>query len=205
MADVSFTPTFRHTPWVDNRDRVQASGPNGFNVRFAALEADLQTISGVVTDIDVALDTLEQTPAARTHILTIPPNLQAVSTGNPWTLDPAGYAVRAAASATAYGIAPVVLPDGVTLASLRGAGQNSGTGTLRINLMRARLLGVPAPAERIARVAGDGNPFDNQVAVDPGLAPVDTSTFRYFVLVTLDGSLPPDTVSLSGFQITYLA
>lgn len=55
MASVSFTPTFRHTDYVDNRDRVQAGGPNGFNARFRALQDDLGALSEVVTQVDGAL------------------------------------------------------------------------------------------------------------------------------------------------------
>ena len=94
MATVSFTPTFSHTPWVDNRDRVQASGPNGFNVRFAALQADLGALSGVVSQIDTALDALEAGPGAQTRVVTLPPILTVTSGGGAWTLDTSGNAVR---------------------------------------------------------------------------------------------------------------
>ncbi|GHE97753.1 hypothetical protein [Streptomyces fumanus] len=57
MTGVSFTPTFQHTDYVDNRDRVQAGGPNGFNARFRALQADLGKLSEVITEVDGALQT----------------------------------------------------------------------------------------------------------------------------------------------------
>lgn len=205
MADINFAPTFRHTPWVDNRDRVQAGGPNGFNVRFDALEADLQTLSGVVTEIDGVLDVLGQAPAAVAQVLTLPPMLSATSTSGPWALDTNGYAIRPAAQTSIAGIAAAVIPNGVQLSSFRASGANSGAGTLRISLMRGRLLGGPTPADRLARVIGDANPFDNSVNVDPQFARVDTTTFRYFVLAQLDNAQTADVVSLSGFQITYLA
>lgn len=205
MADVSFTPTFTHTPWVDNRDRVQAGGPNGFNIRFAQLQTDLQALSTVVGDIDTALDELALTPAATARVLTLPPLLSA-TTGDPaWQLDRAGYAIKPGPQVSVSGIAPAVVPNGVALSALRASGQNSGSGLLRISLMRARLLGAPAAAERIAQVTGNANPFDNTAAADPARATVDTTTFRYFVLATLDGAAAADTVSLAGFQITYLA
>jgi hypothetical protein len=204
MANVSFTPTFSHSPWVDNRDRVQAAGPNGFNVRFAALQADLGALAGVVSQIDAALDTLEAGPGAQTRVVTLPPILVATSGGGAWALDSSGNAVRPAAQTSLSGIAPAVLPQGVRLSSLRGAGINSGAGSLRVNLMRARLTGA-GTSDRLARVTGDANPFDNTVAVDPALAVVDNVAFRYFVLATLDGAATTDSVSLSGFQISYLA
>lgn len=81
MASVSFTPTFQHTDYVDNRDRVQAGGPNGFNARFRALQDDLGKLSEVITQVDGAL---QQRPAAGTLIdttVTIP----AFSAGPPST------------------------------------------------------------------------------------------------------------------------
>ncbi|WP_326673428.1 hypothetical protein [Streptomyces canus] len=65
MTSVSFTPTFQHTDYVDNRDRVQAGGPNGFNARFKALQADLGKLSEVITKLDSAL---QQRPTAGTLI-----------------------------------------------------------------------------------------------------------------------------------------
>ncbi len=206
MADVSFTPTFKHTPWVDNRDRVQAGGPNGFNARFAALESDLQNLAGVVTEIDGVLDTLGEGPAAVEHVLTLPPMLSPTTSSAPWSLDASGYAVRPAPQIALSGIAPAVIPNGVRLTTFRASGVNSGAGLLRISLMRARLLGAPSPADRLARVTGDqGAPFDTSVAVDAAMTTVDTTIFRYFVLATLDNASTADTVALSGFRITYLA
>ncbi|MDP9696693.1 UNVERIFIED_ORG: hypothetical protein J2X79_004276 [Arthrobacter globiformis] len=61
MSDISFTPTFHHTDYVDNRDRVQAGGPNGFNARFRALATDLGKLSDVLTEVG---DALQQRPSA---------------------------------------------------------------------------------------------------------------------------------------------
>jgi hypothetical protein len=205
MNDVSFTPTFQHTPWVDNRDRVQASGPNGFNVRFTAIQTDLQALSTVVTDIGGILDTLGQSPTPTPHTLTLPPLLTATVGVAAWDQDQAGYAVRSSGQLSVAGIAPVVIPNGVTLSSLRASGQNSGSAAVRVSLMRAHLLGPPAGADRLARVSGDANPFDNTTAVDPTMTVVDTTVYRYFVLATADGGASTDTIGLSGFQITYLA
>lgn len=204
MANVSFTPTFTHTPWVDNRDRVQASGPNGFNVRFAALQADLGILSGVVQQIGTVLDTLEAGPGAQTRVVTQAPVLSSVSGAGAWAIDAQGNAFRSGVLTALSGIAPVGLPDDVTLSSLRVIGTNSGTGALRIDLMRAPLAGGAAP-DRVARVVGDSAPFDTTVAATAALAVVDNVVFRYYVLALLSGAAANDSVSLSGFQISYLA
>ena len=203
MANVSFTPSFTHTPWVDNRDRVQASGPNGFNVRFAALQSDLGNLSTVVQQIDTVLDALEAGPGTTTRVVTQAPVLAAISGSGAWAQDAAGNAFRPGALTSLSGIAAVVLPQGVTLSSLRAIGTNSGGGALRVDLMRASLAG--AAPERIARVVGDSAPFDTTVAATASLAVVDNVTFRYFVLALLNGAGAVDSVSLSGFQISYLA
>lgn len=204
MANVSFTPSFTHTPWVDNRDRVQAAGPNGFNVRFAALQADLGSLSGVVQQIDSALDALEAGPGAQTRVVTQVPILSPVSGTGAWAQDALGNAFRSGALTALSGISPVVLPNGVTLSSLRVIGTNSGGGALRIDLMRAPLTGGAAP-DRIARVVGDSAPFDTSVAATASFAVVDNLVFRYYVLALLSGAAAADSVSLSGFQISYLA
>lgn len=55
-----FDPTFKHEEWIDNVDRVMAGGPNGFNVRFNALQADLVQMAEVVKTLDLALQSRPQ-------------------------------------------------------------------------------------------------------------------------------------------------
>ncbi len=71
--------------------------------------------------------------------------------------------------------------------------------------MRNRLISSVTPAERIARVTGDASPFDRNDPADPNFVQVDTQNYRYYLLATLDGAQNTDTVTLSGFQITYVA
>jgi hypothetical protein len=204
MADVSFTPTFRHTDYVDNRDRVQAGGPNGFNARFSAIQADLTTLSTVVGQVDAELDALgAPTPTQRT--LTLTPSFLPVVNAGAWSHDASGFANRVGNLTTLSGLMPVPLPHGAVLGSLRALGQNSGTGSLRITLFRSRLLAAVAPVERIVRVNGDANPFDQRESVPSSLAQVDTTAFRYFLLATLDGATASDVVSLFGFQVVFTA
>jgi hypothetical protein len=204
MADVSFTPTFTHTPWVDNKDRVQAGGTNGFNVRFSAVENDLQSISTVVGQIDAVLDSLEAGTGPVTHQLTVAPVLNAVTTGSPWSLDTSGYATKGS-NTQCTGIAPVPLPNGVTLSSFRASGQKGGAGLLQVQLWRAHATGPATAGDEILTVSGDADPFDHTVAVTGAFAAVDTTTYRYFVLAKVAGAATTDVVTLAGFQISYLA
>lgn len=50
MPGLDYASEFSFDPWTDNVDRVTASGDNGFNVRFAALEAEFQKISGAALE-----------------------------------------------------------------------------------------------------------------------------------------------------------
>ena len=58
-AGISYNRTFQHHDWLDNVDRVQASGDNGFNGRFHGLEGEFDRISATVSQIDGALGSLE--------------------------------------------------------------------------------------------------------------------------------------------------
>jgi hypothetical protein len=185
MANISFTPTFHPTDYVDNQDRVQAGGPNGFNARFRALETDLRKLSTVITDVDTALDQLGA-PTPTQHTLTLSPALVPVVNRGPWSYDSSGYASRTGPLTALTGVQPVSVPDGARLVSLRSLGQNSGTGTLHIDLLRSGLLTSVTPA-------------------DSGLALVDTARFRYLILADLAGAAAADTVTISGFQIIYTA
>ena len=205
MADVTFTPTFHHTDYVDNRDRVQAGGPNGFNMRFRALETDLTTLSDVVTKVNTALVALGQGPGPADHTLSVSPALATVSGSSSWAQDTSGYASRTGTATSVAGVQSVSVPHGATIKSFRVLGQNSGTGSLRIGLYRARLLTAVSQADLIARVTGNSNPFDANPAADPNFALVDTTQFRYFILAQLDGAAAADTVVLAGFQVIYTA
>ncbi|MGX2998569.1 hypothetical protein JNUCC64_30620 [Streptomyces sp. JNUCC 64] len=206
MSDVSFTPTFRHTAWIDNRDRVQAGGPNGFNVRFTALESDLDTLADVIAAVRAALDALGAQPPPSQRLLSLSPALVAVSGTAAWTHDSAGFAVRPSNQPSVAGLMAVSFPHGARLVALRALGQNTGSAALlRVSLMRSRLSGTPQPAERLVRVSGESNPFDARAGIDPALATVDTAAYRYFLLATADNAASGDVVTLSAFQIEYLA
>jgi hypothetical protein len=204
MADVSFTPTFTHTPWVDNKDRVQAGGTNGFNVRFSALENDLQSISTTVGAIDAALDALEAGTGPVTHQLTVAPVLNPVVNGSPWSLDTSGFATKGA-NTSCTGIAPVPLPNGVTLSSFRASGQKGGVGVMQVQLWRARATGAATAGDQIMSIPGDSDPFDHELPITGAFAAVDTATYRYFVLARVANAAAADIVTLAGFQISYLA
>lgn len=44
MADIVYNRAFAHQDWIDNEDVVQAEGENGFNIRFHAVEDELDRV-----------------------------------------------------------------------------------------------------------------------------------------------------------------
>jgi hypothetical protein len=81
MMAISYTRTFSHTDWVDNVDRVQAGGDNGFNGRFHSIEAEFDAISGIVvqangqfTTQSGQIATLQQQVGALGGIVSRPPS-----------------------------------------------------------------------------------------------------------------------------------
>lgn len=203
MADINYTPTFRHFRWEDRKDRVEAAGPNGFNVRFNAIASDLRQLSTVVTGIRAAIDASNAPPPPQQQRLSFTPVLR--DTGSPsgggWTYDANG--VAGAFSVAAVGVANLTLPDQLRLTSLRVVGNLSrgshGTGGGGISLARTplRLVVPPAAPETLAAnddIGADG-PFDLQIPVTASRALIDTSVFRYVFKATFN------TVLLGGLSI----
>src|SRR4051812_23013705 len=90
MADVSFTPVFHHTDWVDKVDRVEASGPNGFNIRFNTIERDLREASTVVTQVAKAIRTVRTSTPETPSRITFTPQLRPVPPDGAFSPDEAG-------------------------------------------------------------------------------------------------------------------
>lgn len=110
MTDISFSPTFKHVAWVDNRDRVAASGQNGFNVRFDAIQKDLENLSKVVGQIDTGLKAVGQRPTVK-RLLSLAPTFSPVENRVAWVLDAEGVASRSSATDTSLsGILTVAPP-----------------------------------------------------------------------------------------------
>ena len=53
---ISYTRTFNYVDKIDNVDIVSAGGDTGLNAQFHSVEAELDTISGVVSQVNDALD-----------------------------------------------------------------------------------------------------------------------------------------------------
>ena len=217
MTDLSFTPTFQHTDWIDNVDRIRAGGPTGFNVRFDAIDSDLQQASAVVQQIDAALALPADGPPTGTQLLT--PGLDLASlddlgSGRGWFYDPTGAAHPATGSGGFGAVMGLTLPDQVRLISFRAIGLYTPTDiTLSINLYRKSLVDLELAPDLVALIsnstAGFTNPYDVTVPVFADHAAVDTSTFHYYIFInaigvpiTDDGS---NNTTLATVQLAYSA
>jgi hypothetical protein len=60
MADITYKRSYQHQDWIDNQDIVQAGGERGFNVEFHGLEAEFDTISGVVGQLSAGLGAFQR-------------------------------------------------------------------------------------------------------------------------------------------------
>jgi len=213
--DFAFKPTFEHEDWIDNQDRVQAEGPDGFNHRFRALRADLEAIGGVVDNVRKAVTALAAAPAARKEIVTLTPNLvntagmdpaapgAAPATPTGWTHDP-GVARKIRSARSADGMMSVSLPHGVKLTEFRAIGKNRG-GSLTLELSREPLppdATTPVTTESIATVNGAGEFFDRKNEIHER-AIVDNTRFRYYITAALTNSPADAAVTLLAFQISH--
>jgi hypothetical protein len=199
---ITFTRGFSHTDWVDNVDRVEAGGDNGFNGRFHSLESDLDTISNTFGDVQTALNTLGTPPGAQTSFTTLTPAFVATAQ-TAWSFRD-GFAEKPGGATSANGQSPIALPHNQQITLFRVVGQNtSASGVLRIGLYRRTLADPSANFELIARVQPTGNPFNTTANPTAGLEVVDNQHFSYFVLATVANTQPADAVAITAMQVSH--
>ncbi|MGW3105329.1 hypothetical protein [Streptomyces sp. NPDC001100] len=203
MADISYTPTFHHVAWEDRKDRVEAAGPNGFNVRFNAIASDLDQLTTVVTDIGAAIDASNTAPPPQAQRLSFTPALRPTGllSGGAWSYDANG--VPHANSLAMTGVANLTLPHGLRLTSMRVVGDmqrgssHAVGGTISLARTPIRLV-APPPAPELLAVNDSFSavgPFDLQLPVSAPRALIDTSVFRYVLTATFE------TVLFGGMSI----
>jgi hypothetical protein len=215
MTNLSFAPTFHHVDWIDNVDRIKAGGPNGFNVRLNAVEADLLQVSTVVGQIDGALDQVGGigAPPVGQQQLHVPLALVSPTPSTGWNCDINGAFHPAVGAAGGTALMTVALPEHIRLISLRAVGVFPGATVLvRVGLFRVSATGPAGTPDKLAEartdVTGVANPYDLTVPVDPAFALVDPAAFRYFITATAapiaDATAAANT-SLDAVQIDYVA
>jgi hypothetical protein len=219
VVDISFTPTFRHTEWVDRVDRVVAAGPNGFNTRFNAIESDLRQVSTVVTQIGTALDQTgpgQVPPPTGDQRLTFTPTLGAVSPNAPWRNDANGLPSADLTGDLVFGLMNLNPPQHarLTTLTLRGEfGANANVNLIfnvhaTLSRIPLRLTIPPAPQDDLASAGFTGRqhpgPFEFSSPVNAAQALVDLDTFRYLLIVSAAPQQANGfTITLRAVQLVY--
>ena len=198
--DISpYTPSFSHTDWIDNRDRVQAGGDNGFNTRFHDLEAEFAILAAHLNPLVEALSK----PLVK---LTLAPILtpyvnQGEMTHRPPWVQGIDQVRKAPDQQEAHGTMGLTLPAGARIQSLLVTGSPpSGTATLTIVLQRHRFDNT-ASSEPVVTANQLGQPF-SPPAGSPELAVVEDD-YRYYLTADLAGATATDLVQLFCIQLTY--
>jgi hypothetical protein len=211
MTELSFTPTFHHAEWVDNVDRIRAGGPNGFNVRLNAIEADLRTVGTIIDEIDTAIDDRSAGGPPLLRLVNAPVRLVSLADAGQggWFYHEDGSAHPAPGTGGGVAVMDLDLPDSAKLVSFRLLGLYPGApATLTISMLRASLSN-PAQTPDVlgtltSSVPGLTNPYDVTVPIDPAFATVDNGGFRYLLSATARQVTDSTAISLAAAQIRYL-
>lgn len=220
MADISYTPAFHHTTWVDRVDRVEAAGPNGFNARFNTIESDLHNVSNVVTQISDELSDIgapsQPPPPTGDQRVRFTPMLEPVT--GLWTNDTFGEpSVTLTTDHPSHqAVMNIVLPDGIRLKTfaVRLEFANAPNHNIlfftgmKLSRIPLRLTVPPTVPDDLAS-AGFGGPqhegtFDFSADINPSLGEVDQANFRYFL--TANAGAPVTigiVIKFRAVQLTY--
>jgi hypothetical protein len=214
VVDLHYAPTFHHDFWVDRRDRCEAEGSNGFNVRFQAIESDLHRLSTVVDEISTAVAAVNAVPSPTADVVTFTPIMLPVVNQPEWQTTATGLqTVFTAIGTSGFGVANFAPPDGVTLTGIRVVGDFNGLldgeAEFSLNVLRApiRLTSPPTPPVTIASMIIGFQPqhYDTVMPVSPANAVVDLNTFRYYLTgsgTDLSGNGNTSTLEFVQLQFT---
>ncbi|WP_432828752.1 hypothetical protein [Dactylosporangium sp. CA-092794] len=214
MSDLSYTPTFVHTDWIDNVDRVVPGGPRGLNARMRAIQDDLHRVGAVVDQInnEIGQIALPQPAALVRRIALVPRFLPSGSTtALQWNTDANGApAGNASPSAHPEGIASIAPPDRVRLITLRIRGllQNSNGQdglSLAVTLLRAPFVPAaqPSPEPLASTTVTTRGPMDVTIPVAADLALVDLAAFRYFLSATFTSTVAGSTANINAIEFDF--
>ncbi|MGW0411247.1 hypothetical protein ACWDZX_08110 [Streptomyces collinus] len=201
---ISFTRTFKHSPWVDAVDRVSAAGDNGFNIRFKRLEEDLDTIGQRFTEVSTALDDLAATKAA-VRTVALPALLTTVGAsgwnlvGDLFSTPVTPVTARLDGDRVATGAMPVVLPNQGTILGFQAFGSIPGPpATVRIDLARLNLDGTGQ--KTVVRIQASSTEAFRERAPNPSDAAIQPQA-GYYIMATVNGTAADTAVQLTGFSV----
>jgi hypothetical protein len=222
---ISYTRTFNYQDKVDNVDIVSAGGDTGLNAQFHSIEAEFDTISSVVSQVN------DQFGTQSTQLASLGQQVSAL--GNPvprsvslvpiltatnntgWNIEGGGaifgHLIGFAAGKTggnASGVMSLTLPVGGQITAFRALGTNQGNGTLGLVLGSQGLTGQGAKVIATITVNGQATPappFDvTQNVLSPSVGGIAADT-SYWIEAGFQSTGPNDSITLFGFQVLYLA
>lgn len=206
---ISYTRTFVHRPWVDNRDRVQAGGENGLNRPFFALMGELDAVAAAITQISDAISSLGQVVTAPITVglapVLLPRRPAAVAWSAPtFSEEAAGtnlgtFVAKPTTQDSADGILPLNLPNGVKLKSIKVLGDQTG-GQMITELIR-ELRNPPFDRANLAVVQGFQSAGSAPQLID-GSPAFSGDTHLFYLRARIINGQGFDA-RLRGFQITY--
>lgn len=199
--NISFTRTFKHQPWTDSRDRVTADGENGFNVRFKALEADLDTLRERFIEVSAALNAVAAGGGAD-RVLTVSPLLVSTS-GYPWDLSSIGIATKLSSDSKAEGAVQVQMPAAGVVSTFTVNGRNVGTGVLTVTLYRFDARGAQSQVAQV-KVTGTATNTPFSVTQTANAHRIDPAS-SYYIYAVAQSSASSDNITINGLQIACAA
>lgn len=220
MSHVSYTPTFKHTNWIDRLDRCDAEGPNGFNNRFNAIGADLRQLSTVVSQIGTAINEFQLPSVAPQQPISFTPVLRAVPSAGAWAVNTDGTAEAAAFQQSSvlsfFGVMNLTLPDDVAVTAMRVLGllipddTEQAKGNVSLFRTPLRLTATTPAPDLVVSVDVDSSIGSTGVrqTANKSFARIDLSTFRYFVTATFDTPediFPGTSMRIDAIQLTFAA
>jgi hypothetical protein len=215
MADQPvFKRTFEHQDWTDNVDRVQADGPNGFNIRFHSLEAEFDNLYSISAQFRDALATLGGI-VRRLVTLTFTPSFfgptQPAGGGAQvnWTLIDGAAISPAGNTNLLEGWLPLQLPDGMQAQNVIVFGQKKGS-LLSFQITLVQQSVADPTQQQTMSVIKLANVPDGLFQSTPSTIPdnlklIENSKFKYLLFATLaPASTPADptaTARINAIQV----
>ncbi|MFI6448378.1 hypothetical protein [Kitasatospora sp. NPDC050543] len=202
MAITPYTPKFSHTDWIDNEDRVQAGGENGFNIRFHNLETEFATLAE--QHLNPLINSLSTTGPSFLSLIPIlapklSPDAAPIATMPPAWVLVGESAQKISGVSEAHGIMNITLPDGVEIKSMMVAGSQSvPTDPFPSLVLRRKAVEGTSGSENLITIAKFG-----VEAFPAGQVIVNNKTHRYNITADLNNVNKDSTVILFTFRITY--
>ncbi|WP_069159814.1 hypothetical protein [Nocardia altamirensis] len=196
--NIEFKRTFEHRSWRDRKDRVKADGPDGFNVRFKALEADLDTLRERFKDVNAALNKVA-TPVPSQ--VSVSPILRPIGNEKQWWIGGDGSSHIPFPETQSKGIVDIPMPTAGLITSFTAVGRFKGTGFVRFEFFRVDP--TKTLPDKLAQLYINGAATDDVITVAASIDRVQIDpNSTYVVLAEGNRSATGEIVRVSALRVT---